>query len=108
MNIEQLVKTAIESLEDMKATDIKVLDVSKLTSIADRMIICTARSSRHLEATANDLWEKVKQSGVVPLSISGSGLSGWVLVDLNSVIVHIMLPEARTFYSLEKLWSDGE
>ena len=105
MQTEKLEKLVIDALEDLKASNITVLDIHKMTSIADEMIICSARSTRHLKALADSLIEKAKAAGARPLSTAGEPQSGWILVDLNDIIVHIMLPETREFYNLEKLWS---
>lgn len=88
----------------MKAEDILTLNVKGMTSIADDLIICTARSSRHLKAVADDLLVKVKAQHDIPVRINGENNSGWVVVDLGDVIVHIMSKETRAFYALEKLW----
>lgn len=101
---ETLLHVVTGALEDLKGNDIKVLDVSKLTSITDNMVICSARSTRHLKALADEVTVKAKASGEQPLSVTGTQASGWILVDLNTVVAHIMLPETREFYNLEKLW----
>jgi ribosome-associated protein len=108
MQTDQLKDIAINALEDIKAQDIVTLDVRAITTIADIMIICSARSSRQLKALANEVVVKAKEQGFTPLSNEGNGESGWVLVDLGDVIVHIMMPETREFYQLEKLWSSDD
>ncbi len=100
-----LVDTAIAALEDLKAIDIKVLHVSKLTSITDHIIICSGTSNRHVNSIANNVVSKAKAQGIMPLGLHGQREGEWVLVDLNDVIVHIMLPDVRAFYNLETLWS---
>ena len=108
MQTEKIKELAISALEDLKANNITVLDVRKITSIADYMIICSARSTRHLKAVADAVLEKSKAHQHQPLGSDGNPNSGWILIDLNDVIVHVMLPETRTFYNLEKLWSTAE
>ena len=105
--IEDLKNLAIEALDDMKAVDIVVLDVSKKSSIADYMIVASGTSDRHVKAVANNVVEDAKKAGHVPLGVEGSNEGEWVLVDLGDVIVHVMMPAVRDFYQLEKLWEAG-
>jgi ribosome-associated protein len=99
-----LAELAVAALEDMKAQNIKVLDVRKLTDIADFMIVASGSSDRHVRSIAGRLVEKMKQSGHQPYGVEGERDGEWVLVDLQDVIVHVMLPRIREFYGLEKLW----
>jgi ribosome-associated protein len=94
----------LATLEDMKAQNVKVLDVRKLTDVADTMIVASGTSDRHVRSIAGRLVEKMKQSGHQPFGVEGEGDGEWVLVDLQDVLVHIMLPRIREFYGLEKLW----
>ncbi|MGB3620910.1 ribosome silencing factor [Ketobacter sp. MCCC 1A13808] len=96
---------AINALDDMKAKDIVILDVKPLTSIADIMIVASGTSNRHVKSIAENVREKVKHAGLTPIGIEGEEAAEWVLVDLGDIIVHIMLPDTRRFYDLEKLWS---
>ncbi len=98
----------INALEDLKADDITIIDVRGLNSLTDEMIIASGTSSRHLSALADNLIIKSKEAGVPPLGVEGRNGSDWVLVDMNDIIVHLMLPRARSFYNLEKLWSASE
>lgn len=104
MNSSELEKFVISNLEEMKAKDIVSLNVRKLTDITDSMIICSATSSRHAKSTADFLVSQCKAQNYPPIGVEGTDFSEWILVDLGDVIVHIMLPSARDFYSLEKLW----
>ncbi len=99
--------TVTTALDDMKATNIKVLDVRGLTDIADTMIIASGNSDRHVRAIADRVIEIVKAAGVRPYGVEGARDGEWVLVDLHDVIVHVMLPRVREFYSLERLWETG-
>lgn len=94
----------IDALADMKALEIAVLDVRGLTDIADFMVIASGTSDRHVRSVAQRVVEKTKEAGFRPHGVEGQQDSDWVLIDLNEVIVHVMLPRVREFYGLEKLW----
>src|SRR6478672_10987329 len=92
------------ALDDMKAVNVKVLDVRGLTDIADTMIIASGNSDRHVRSIADRIVEHAKKAGFRPMGMEGERDGEWVLVDLQDVIVHIMLPRVREFYRLENLW----
>ena len=94
----------LDALADMKALDVKVLDVRGLTDIADTMVIASGTSDRHVRSVAQRVIEKTKQSGFRPHGVEGQQDGDWVLIDLSEMIVHVMLPRVREFYGLEKLW----
>lgn len=96
------------ALDDMKALDVAVLDVRGLTDIADTMIIASGTSDRHVRSIADRVVERVKAAGIRPLGVEGGREGEWVLVDLNDVIVHLMLPRVRELYGLEHLWEGPE
>jgi len=101
-------KTVItDALADMKALQVKLLDVRGLTDIADFMVIASGTSDRHVRSVAQRVVEKVKEAGFRPLGVEGQQDGDWVLIDLSEVIVHVMLPRVREFYGLEKLWDTG-
>jgi ribosome-associated protein len=104
MQAEQIKQVAEEALEEIKARDVVVLGTGKLTSLFDFMIVATAESARQTKALARNVTEKIKAAGGQVLGIEGEQTGEWVLVDLGSVIVHIMLPAARDYYNLEQLW----
>ncbi len=104
MNSEQLLELVTTALEDRKAQNIRSIDVRGKTTLADFMVIASGTSGRHVQSTAELVAAEAKQSGIQPLGIEGQEGQEWVLVDLNDVIVHVMLPETRDFYNLEKLW----
>jgi ribosome-associated protein len=93
-----------DALDDMKALDVKVLDVRGLTDIADYMVIASGTSDRHVRSVAQRVVEKTKEAGFRPHGIEGLQDGDWVLIDLHEYIVHVMLPRVREFYGLEKLW----
>jgi ribosome-associated protein len=95
------------ALEDMKAVNIKKLDVRGLTDIADTMMIASGNSDRHVRSIAERVVEKAKAAGFRPLGIEGARDAEWVLVDLQDILVHVMLPRVREFYALEKLWESA-
>src|SRR6266576_492203 len=92
------------ALDDMKAVNVKVLDVRGLTDIADLMIIASGNSDRHVRSIADRVVEKAKAAGFRPLGTEGARDGEWVLVDLQDILVHVMLPRVREFYGLERLW----
>jgi ribosome-associated protein len=94
----------IDALADMKALEVKVLDVRGLTDIADFMVIASGTSDRHVRSVAQRVVERTKEAGFRPHGVEGQQDSDWVLIDLNEMIVHVMLPRVREFYGLEKLW----
>ncbi len=96
-----------EALEDMKGVDIVTLDVHKITTITDTMIIASGTSDRHVRALADSVVEAAKNRNHPPIGVEGDDGGEWVLVDLGNVVVHVMLPRVRDFYNLEKLWDTG-
>ncbi|MCP4598477.1 ribosome silencing factor [Neptuniibacter sp.] len=104
MQTEKLIEIVHGALEDMKAKEVVDLDVSGRSSITDHMIIASGTSKRHVGSIAEEVIVKVKEAGVMPLGSEGQGSSDWVLVDLGDVVVHVMMPDARSFYDLERLW----
>lgn len=99
-----LVDLALDAVEELKATDIKLIDVTKLTPVTDYMLICTGTSTRHVKSIAENVALRAKHSGRPPRAVEGGAQAEWVLVDLGDVIVHAMQTQARAFYQLEKLW----
>jgi len=107
MNSEQLSELVVDALDDVKAKDITKLDVHDMTTVTDYMIVASGTSNRHVQALADNVAEKAKQVGHKPIGVEGEEGGEWVLLDLQDVLVHVMLPKVREFYNLEKLWSLG-
>ena len=108
MQSNRLRQLAVDALEDLKAVDILELDVRKISNFTDYMIIASGRSARQVAALAENVVVKAKQAAEPPLGVEGMRAGEWVLVDLGDVVVHVMQPEVREFYQLEKLWSTRE
>lgn len=104
---DRLLALVTDALEELKGVDIKVLDVSGLTSITDRMVIASGTSTRHVKSLADNVTRRTKEAGFRALGVEGEQAAEWVLVDLGDVVVHVMMPAIREFYGLEKLWSVG-
>jgi ribosome-associated protein len=99
-----LEKLVLAALDDMKAVNVKLLDVRGLTDITDAMIVASGNSDRHVRAIAERVLEKAREAGRRPLGVEGTRDNEWVLVDLQDVLVHVMLPRVREFYAIEQLW----
>ena len=104
---DRLLEIVLAALDDLKAVNVKVLDVREQTSITDRMVIASGTSSRHVKALADNVSQKAKQAGFPPLGVEGEQGAEWILIDLGDVVAHVMMPATRDFYALEKLWSVG-
>ncbi|MEO8998065.1 MAG: ribosome silencing factor [Rhodanobacter sp.] len=101
-------KSVIDALEELKAKDVREIDVRGKTSIADLLVIASGTSARHVKSIADEVSKFAKKAGVMPLGVEGEQEGEWVLVDLGDVIVHVMLPRIREFYGLERLWTVGD
>lgn len=104
---DRLLEIVSTALEELKGVDIKVIDVRQLTSITDRMVIASGTSTRHVKALADNVALQGKKHGFPVLGVEGEQGAEWVLIDLGDVVVHVMMPDIRNFYALEKLWSVG-
>jgi ribosome-associated protein len=106
LSVDELVQLAVNALEELKANDITVIDVSEMTDVTSRMVIASGTSSRHLRSLAESVAMEAKRANEPPLGREGEESSDWVLVDLGEVVVHVMMPEARDYYNLEKFWEE--
>ncbi|MGH8281039.1 MAG: ribosome silencing factor [Gammaproteobacteria bacterium] len=107
MQAEQLRDLVVETLQDMKAVDIRALDVRGITVLTDFMVIASGTSDRHVKSLARSVLDKAREHAMRAMGIEGEQEGEWVLVDLRDVVVHVMRPQVRDFYNLEKLWSVG-
>lgn len=107
MTLVKLVKIVVAALEEIKARDIEVLDVTKITTLFDRMIIASGDSTRQTKAIANNVAEKVKAEGGAVYGVEGEQTGEWILVDLGDVLVHVMQSAVRAHYNLEELWAEA-
>lgn len=105
MRRNALAQTAVTALEDIKARDITILDVRKLTSLYDTLIIASADSNRQVKALANHVRDRLKEAGAHIIGVEGEQTAEWILVDAGDLVVHIMQPAVRTYYNLEELWA---
>lgn len=101
---EKVKELVIKALEDLKAVDMEVIDVRGRSSITDFMVIVSGTSDRHVKAISGNLVDEAKKAGYRPLGVEGEKDGEWVVIDLGDVLAHVMLPGARDFYQLEKLW----
>ena len=101
---KDLVKLVEDAVDDLKGIDVTTLDVSKLKTFTDYLVIVSGTSTRHVRSIANRVMERAKEAGAEPLGVEGQEHGEWVLVDLGDVVAHIMQPGTRDFYKLENLW----
>ena len=108
VSADALTHLVTDALEDRKAQHVTVLDVHALTDVTDVMVIANGRSTRHVKAAAEHVIERSKAAGCRPLGVEGLREGEWVLVDLGDLVLHVMTPETRQTYQLEKLWGGAE
>ena len=102
---QQLIALIEGALEDMKAKEVVTIDVRGRSTVTDYMMVASGTSKRHVASVAQEVLDKLKAQGIQPIGVEGQDVGDWVLVDVGSVIVHVMMPDARSFYDIERLWS---
>jgi ribosome-associated protein len=105
LNLKDKTQAIVDALEEIKGNDIVVIDTSKKSDLFDRMIIASANSNRQTRALAHNVVKKLEERGEVVNSTEGEKSGEWVLIDLGEILVHVMQPGVRAYYSLEELWN---
>jgi ribosome-associated protein len=105
---DRLRSIVLAALDDLKARDIREIDVRDKSSVTDLLVVASGTSSRHVKSIADEVVKKAKQAGLPPIGVEGQREAEWVLVDLGDIVVHVMLPRTREFYGLERLWTVGD
>lgn len=106
MQPEKIKDLVVDALEDIKGQDIRVIDIAEISDFADFMVVVSGTSDTHVKALAREASDKLRKLGVKPLNEDGAELGEWVLVDFGDVVLHVMRPEVREYYDLEKLWDE--
>ena len=107
-NSKEMAKLAIAGLEEKKANDIKILDISDVSVLADYFIIASGSNRNQVQAMADEVEERLYKAGYEPKRIEGYQTANWILMDYQDIIVHIFDEENRLFYDLERIWRDGK
>lgn len=108
MTSKEMAKAAIAGLEEKKGNDVRIIDISNVSVVADYFIIASGQNRNQVQAMADEVEEQLEKIGVSPRQIEGYQTANWILMDFNDVIVHIFNEEDRLFYNLEKIWLDGK
>ena len=104
---KELAKIAIDAMEDKKAIDIKIIDIEKISTLADYFIIASGSNRNQVQAMADEVDEKMSRAGYEPKNIEGYRNANWILMDYGDLVIHIFDEENRLFYDLERIWRDG-
>lgn len=108
MNSEEKVKLIAKCLDDKKGRKITALEVGELTSVSDYFVIASGGSVTQVKALCDNVTEKMSEAGFEPVHIEGYNVATWILLDYSDVVVHIFLEETRSFYDIERLWTDAK
>lgn len=106
MNPETIKDEVVTALEDIKGQDINVIDITDISDFADYMVVASGTSDTHVKALAREASDRLRKQEVKPLNEDGADIGEWVLVDFGDVVLHVMRPEVRAYYDLEKLWDE--
>jgi len=107
LTAERKVRRAARAALDRRATDVLVLDLQGLSSVTDYFLLCSCKSTTHMETTTDAIRDELRSDGVRPRHAEGVAESGWILLDYGDVLMHVFLEETRAYYSLERLWGDA-
>lgn len=107
-NSKEMTKIALNALEDKKANDIRIIDISEVSVLADYFIIASGANTNQVQAIADNVQEMLTKAGCEPLQVEGYGSASWILMDYNDIIIHVFSEESRMFYDLERIWRDGK
>ena len=108
MTSKEALKIAVESLSEKKGDQIKIIDISNVSVIADYFVIASGKNINQIKAMADEVEEKLGKAGITPKQIEGYNSAGWILMDYRDFIIHIFNEEQRLYYDIERIWSDGK
>ena len=108
MELKEIVKKIYNIIEEKKGEDIKVIDIAKVSTIADYFIIASANNINQVQAISDEIDFILGKEGIMPKAIEGNKNASWMLLDYNDIVVHIFLREDRAFYDLDRIWRDGK
>ncbi|WP_019881696.1 MULTISPECIES: ribosome silencing factor [unclassified Methylophilus] len=108
LSLEEMKLAVVDALEDIKAFDITVMDVRRMTAVTSYMIVASGNSTRQCKAIADNVREKLKEKGLEARGVEGEKEGEWVLVDLGDIVVHVMVPTTRAYYNIEQLWTESQ
>ena len=107
MENRDLLKIAYDAIEEKKGEDIKVINISEISSLADYFVITDGSNTSQIQAIADEVQERLEKAGTVPKHIEGYRNASWILLDYGDIVVHVFSKEDRKFYDLERIWADG-
>ncbi len=108
MSLDDMKLAVVDALEDIKAFDITVMDVRRMTAVTSYMVVASGNSTRQCKAIADNVREKLKEKGIEARGVEGEKEGEWVLVDLGDIVVHVMVPTTRAYYNIEQLWTESQ